>query len=105
MLSFVNTVVYLQYFFHHRASEDPEKFNLFAHRVTAMSKENLKNTAGRNSAGRIPGNHYSQSDILKLSADRSERNIVEDMKPRFEGPDDTHLDVMLKDPDSQDKKA
>ena len=67
MLSFVNTVVYLQYFFHHRASEDPEKFNLFAHRVTAMSKENLKNTAGRNSAGRIPGNHHQiAADVNRL---------------------------------------
>ena len=60
---------------------------------------------GRDSVDRISGNHYSRPDILRLGIDRSERNVVVDMKPKFEGLEETHLAVMLKDSDREDKNA
>jgi hypothetical protein len=59
---------------------------------------------GRDSVGRISGNHYSRPDILRLGIDRSERNVVVDMKPKFDDLEDTHLAVLLRDSDSMDKK-
>ena len=48
--------------------------------------------------------HYSRPDILRLGIDRSERNVVVDMKPKFDDLEDTHLAVLLRDSDSMDKK-
>ena len=60
-----------------------------------VRQKNILDTAG----------HYSRPDILRLGIDRSERNVVVDMKPKFEGLEETHLAVMLKDSDREDKNA
>ena len=60
-----------------------------------VRQKNILDTAG----------HYSRPDIFRLGIDRSERNVVVDMKPKFEGLEETHLAVMLKDSDREDKNA
>ena len=60
-----------------------------------VRQKNVLDTAG----------HYSRPDILRLSIDRSERKIVEDMNCKFDDLEDTPMLQTPEDSDREDKTA